>query len=187
LLPSDIGSDPLGVRTFSWTGSCSPPQAWRYSAGLGPPSETLMRFWLYRLMYRSTTPMNSCMLVPCHVRLEHISFLRRGKKPSHASLSGVHAFFDMDRVRRARSSQQGPFSVCQIPQIDALLFFRSSFDFFRMSCSSCSRCTCQATPGSDPFPTRKLTPLRRASSMSPHRTHQADSDVFGVRQLGSRK
>jgi hypothetical protein len=41
----------------------------RYSIGLMPPSVSLIRFWLYHLMYSSTRSMNSPMLMSFQLRL----------------------------------------------------------------------------------------------------------------------
>ena len=38
------------VRTFSWTDYAAIPRYCRYSTGLRPPSESLIRCWLYQRM-----------------------------------------------------------------------------------------------------------------------------------------
>jgi hypothetical protein len=59
----------LGVRTFSWTVYATSPRLARYSTGLKPPSESLIRFSLYHRMYSSTSLMNCFTVVFRQFRL----------------------------------------------------------------------------------------------------------------------
>jgi transposase len=62
-------SSALGVRTFSWTVYATSPRLARYSTGLKPPSESLIRFSLYHRMYSSTSLMNCFTVVFRQFRL----------------------------------------------------------------------------------------------------------------------
>jgi hypothetical protein len=59
----------LGVRTFSWTVYATSPRLARYSTGLKPPSESLIRFSLYHRMYSATSLMNCFTVVFRQFRL----------------------------------------------------------------------------------------------------------------------